>query len=134
VLINAEEFQLVLAMNRLRSGYLALEPGLARYLTAGHHDDLRGVFASYMDDRPSQRSLWLHFLVNTPNIVATVDAALAAAIVVLGLQAGGVATGVVVAGGVVAFILVWASLYLLQRYSLRPFRAQSPRFPTPPGR
>lgn len=36
---------------------------------------------------PIRRSLWVHFLVNTPTIVATVDAALAAAMVVLGPQA-----------------------------------------------
>src|SRR5918994_2101998 len=86
VQINTEEFELVLAMNRLRHAYLQIEPGLERYLTTGHHDDERGVIATYMLDRPSRQWLWVHFLVNTPTIVATVDAALAAAIVVLLLQ------------------------------------------------
>jgi hypothetical protein len=131
VQINAEEFLLVQAMNRLRRAYLILEPGLEGYLTTGHHDDQRGVFATYMVDRPTQRSLWLHFLVNTPNIVATVDAALAAAIVVLGLQAAGASRAVTVAAGVVAFLVVWGVLYLLQRSSLSPFRHPTPRFPTP---
>jgi hypothetical protein len=134
VQINAEEFQLVLAMNRLRRAYLTLEPGLERYLSTGDHDDQRGVFATYMVDRPSQRALWIHFLVNTPNIVATVDAALAAAMVGLGLQAAEAPRGVVVASGTAAFVLVWGTLYLLQRQTLRPFRDQTPRFPTPPGR
>ena len=40
VQINTEEFQLVLAMNRLRNAYLRLEPGLEPYLTTGHHDDM----------------------------------------------------------------------------------------------
>jgi hypothetical protein len=48
VQINTEEFQLVLAMNRLRRAYLTLEPGLERYLTTGHHDDEQGVIATYM--------------------------------------------------------------------------------------
>ena len=52
VQINAEEFQLVLAMNRLRHAYLTLEPGLERYLSTGHHDDQQGVFATYMVGRP----------------------------------------------------------------------------------
>jgi hypothetical protein len=134
VQINAEEFQLVLAMNRLRHAYLALEPGLARYLTTGHHDDQRGVFATYMVGRPTRRALWLHFLVNTPNIVATVDAALAAAMVVLGLRAVGVPTAMVVVAGLVAFLLVWGTLYLLQQYSLLPFRDEPSRFPTPVDR
>ena len=132
VQINVEEFQLVLAMNRIRHGYLTLEPGLERYLTAGQHDDERGVFATWMVDRPSRRSLWLFFLVNTPNIVATVNAALAAAMVVLGLQAAGAPRAVAVACGVAAFLLVWAALFLLQRQTLRPLRHQTPRFPTPP--
>ena len=55
VQINTEEFQLVLAMNRLRHAYLQIEPGLERYLTTGHHDDERGVIATYMLDRPSRQ-------------------------------------------------------------------------------
>lgn len=133
VLINAEEFNLVLAMNRIRHAYLALEPGLEQYLTTGHHDDQLGVFTTYMAGRPTQRALWLYFLVNTPNVVATVDAALAAAMVVLGLRAVDAPGSAVVAAGVVAFLLVWGALYLLQRHSLLPFRDQAPRFPSPPS-
>src|ERR671915_2309393 len=39
VQINTEEFQLVLAMNRLRHAYLQIEPSLEPYFTTGHHDD-----------------------------------------------------------------------------------------------
>jgi hypothetical protein len=132
VQINTEEFQLVLAMNRLRNAYLRIEPGLGRYLTTGHHDDERGVIATYMLDRPSRQWLWVHFLVNTPTIVATVDAALAAAIVVLLLQVAEAARAAVVAGGAVAFLAVWGTLFRLQLHTLRPFRGKTPRFPTPP--
>jgi len=99
VQINTEEFQLVLAMNRLRRAYLTIEPGLEPYFTTGHHDDERGLVTTYMLDRPSQARLWLHFLVNTPTIVATVDAALAAAIVVLVLQVVEAPRAALVAGG-----------------------------------
>jgi hypothetical protein len=132
VQINTEEFRLVLAMNRLRHAYLQIEPGLERYLTTGYHDDERGVIATYMLDRPSRQWLWVHFLVNTPTIVATVDAALAAAIVVLLLQAAELPRAVLVAGGVVAFLVVWGVLFRLQLHTLRPFRNTIPRFPTPP--
>jgi hypothetical protein len=133
VQINAEEFRLVMAMNRLRRGYLIVEPGLERYLTTGHHDDLRGVFVTYMVEGPdTRRALWVYFLVNTPSIVATVDAALATAMVVLGLQAVDAPRVVAVAGGVAAFLLVWGMLFWLQRETLRPFRHQAPRFPSPP--
>jgi hypothetical protein len=132
VQINIEEFQLVLAMNRLRRGYLVLEPGLERYLTTSAHDDERGVFATYMVDGPTRKAAWILFLVNTPTIVATVDAALAAAVAVLGLQAADAPLAVMVVAGVAAFLLVSVTLYWLQAQTLRPFRDQTPRFPTPP--
>ena len=132
VQINTEEFQLVLAMNRLRNAYLTIEPGLERYLTTGYHDDERGVIATYMLDRPTRQWLWVHFLVNTPTIVATVDAALAAAIVVLLLQVAEAPRAAAVAGGVMAFLAVWGVLFRLQLHTLRPFRDKTPRFPTPP--
>jgi hypothetical protein len=134
VQINTEEFQLVLAMNRLRHAYLQIEPGLEHYFTTGHHDDERGVIATYMLDRPTRQWLWVHFLVNTPTIVATVDAALAAAIVVLLLQIAEAARAAAVAGGAAAFVVVWGVLFRLQLHTLRPFRDKTPRFPTPPDR
>jgi hypothetical protein len=134
VQINTEEFQLVLAMNRLRRAYLDIEPGLERYFTTGHHDDERGVIATYMLDRPSRQWLWVHFLVNTPTIVATVVAALGAAIVVLLLQVAEAPRAAAVAGGAVAFLAVWGVLFRLQLHTLRPFRDKTPRFPTPSGR
>jgi hypothetical protein len=131
VQINTEEFQLVLAMNRLRRAYLTIEPGLEPYLTTGHHDDERGVIATYMLDRPSRQWLWVHFLVNTPTIVATVDAALGAAIVVLVLQVAEASRAATVVGGAVVFLAVWGVLFLLQLHTLRPLRNFTPRFPTP---
>ena len=75
---------------------------------------------------------WSHFLVTTPTIVATVDAAVATAIVVLAGLAVEAPTGVVVAAGVVAFLVVWGALFFLQRLNLRVLRRGSTRFPTPP--
>ena len=132
VQINTEEFQLVLAMNRLRRAYLTIAPALEPYFTTGHHDDERGLVTTYMLYRPTQARLWLHFLVNTPTIVATVDATLAATIVVLLLQIAEAPTAALVAGGAVAFLAVWGILFPLQRQILRPLR-DTPRFPTPQG-
>jgi hypothetical protein len=134
VQINTEEVQLVLAMNRLRHAYLKIEPGLEPYFSTGHHDDERGLQATYMVEHPSRRWRWLlvYFLVNTPIIVATVVAALAAAIAVLVLQAIDAPRAAVVAGGVVAFLAVWGGLLPLQRHEVDPLRDETPRFPTPP--
>jgi hypothetical protein len=132
VQINTEEFELVLAMNRLRRAYLQIEPGLEGYFTTGHHDDERGVIATYMLDGPTRRWLLVHFMVNTPMIVATVDAAVAAAIVVLILQVGDASRAAQVVGGAIAFAAVWGVLLRLQLHTLRPLRGKQPRFPTPP--
>jgi hypothetical protein len=85
-----------------------------------------------MLDHPSRRWLLVHFVINTPTIVATVDAALAAAIAVLVLQVAGAATAVLVAGGVVAFLAVWGGLMPLQRHIIDVLRNKPPKFPTPP--
>jgi uncharacterized membrane protein len=128
--INREEVELSLAMNRLRHAYLEIAPALKPYFTTGHHDDEQGLAASYLAGSLRLRR-WGQFLVNTPTIVATVDAALAAAIVVLVVGAAEAATTVAVAGAV-TFLVVWAALFLLQRRALEPLRRTTPRFPTPP--
>src|SRR4029450_7518844 len=132
VQINTQERKLVLAMNRLRRASLTIAPGLEPSFTTGHHDDERGLVTTYMLEHPTQLRLWLHFLVNTPTIVATVDAALALLIVVLLLQAAQASRAALVAGGVVAFLVVWGTLLVLQRNTLSPLRPTTPRFPTPP--
>jgi hypothetical protein len=133
VQIGYEDLRLVLAMNRLRRGYLTMAPGLAPYFSTGHHDDERGLAATFL--LTSARDLqqpWVHFLTATPTIVATVDAAIATAITVLVLQATGASATVVVVGGVLAFLLVWGALFLLELSTLRVLWTTKPRFPTPP--
>jgi hypothetical protein len=80
----------------------------------------------------SHLQTWAHFLVTTPTIVATVDAAVATAIVVLAGLAVEAPTAAVVAAGMVAFLAVWAALFSLQRLNLRALRQARSRFPTPP--
>jgi hypothetical protein len=74
-----------------------------------------------------------HFLVTTPTIIATVDAALAAAIVVLVVQAVDASTAAAVAAGTVAFAGVLGALVPLQRRNLDAIRAAGARFPSPAG-
>jgi hypothetical protein len=132
--INREEVELVLAMNRLRHAYLQIAPALEPYFTTGHHDDEQGLAASYLlAGRGSPRlGRWGQFLVDTPTIVATVDAALGAAIVVLVVRAAEAATTVAVVAGAAAFLVVWAALFSQQRRVLDALRRTTPRFPTPP--
>jgi hypothetical protein len=91
-------------MNRLRHPYLQIAPALEPNFTTGRHEDEQGLAASYLAGghrlgRSGQ------FLVNTPTIVAMVDAALAPSIVVLVLRAAEAATTVAVAAVAVAFLV-----------------------------
>jgi hypothetical protein len=131
VQIAGEDLRLVLAMNRLRHGYLAIAPGLQPYFSTGHHDDERGLAATFMIAGPRDLHPSVHFLITTPTLVATIDAAIATAIVVLLAQAAGVAAGMVVAAGAVAFAVVWGGPFSLHLRTLRVMQAIQPRFPTP---
>jgi hypothetical protein len=132
--INQAEIELMLAMNRLRNAYLRIAPALEPYFSTSAHDDERGITASYLLPSFQGRGLrpWGHFLSNTATVIATVDAALAAAIAVLAVRKAGAATTLAVAVGAVAFLVVWTALFLLQRQSLSALRRSKPRFPTPP--
>ena len=132
--INQAETELMLAMNRLRNAYLRIAPGLKPYFSTSSHDDERGLTASSMLASFGGRGLrpWGHFLSNTPTVIATIDAALVAAIAVLAVRKAGAATALTVAVGAVAFLVMWTALFLLQRQSLSPLRRSKPRFPTPP--
>ena len=132
--VNQAETDLMLAMNRLRNAYLRIAPALGPYFSTSPHDDERGLAASSMLASFGGRGLrpWGRFLSNTATVIATVDAALAAAIAVLAVRKAGAATTLAVAVGAVAFLVVWTALFLLQRQSLSPLRRSKPRFPTPP--
>ena len=133
VQINAEEAKTVLAMNRLRQAYLTMAPGLEPYFSTGHHDDERGLAATYLMAGPRDLRPLAHFLVTTPTVVATVDAALATVIVVLVVQAADASTATAVLAGTVAFAGVWGLLMPMQRNSVTAIRSSATRFPTPPG-
>lgn len=110
---------------------MELEPGLEPYFTTGHHDDELGMLTTYMLYRPSRLWMWVHFVVNTPTIVATVDAALAAAMVVLVLQLANAPLVAVMAAAGLVFLAIWCGLYLLQWRILSRLIDQEPRFPSP---
>lgn len=99
--LNREDVTLVIAMNRLRRGYLDLAPELEPYFTTGHSEDLVGVMQTYGLSRTRvpalQHALSIALLVGV--VVAVLIAALAGLLadtadlrrepaVVIGLAAG----------------------------------------------
>jgi hypothetical protein len=130
--INRDEKQTVLAMNRLRNAYLTMRPELRPYFTASPHDDERGFATSYSLVEPTTVRSSPHFLITTPTVVGTVNAAVAgtlAALAVLAVTTPPPAVLIVV--GAAAFVSVWTGLFVLQRRTLEPLRGSS-RFPSPP--
>jgi hypothetical protein len=130
--INRDEKQTVLAMNRLRNAYLTMRPELRPYFTTSPYDDERGFALSYSLVEPTTERSSPYFLVTTPTVVGTVDAAVAgtlAALAVLAVATPPSAVPVIV--GAATFGSVWTALFALQRRTLEPLRG-SPRFPGPP--
>ena len=131
VQINNEEVRTMLAMNRLRHAYLKIAPGVRPYFSTGFHDDERGLAASYLLSGSQGLRPWSQFLQAMATLVATVDAVLAASIVVMAMQAADASLVGTIAAGVAAFMVAWFALVFAQRHALAPLRHTTPRFPSP---
>jgi hypothetical protein len=131
--INDEDLKLVTAMNRLRQGYLRIAPDLEPYFSTGYNDDEPGITRTYLLDGGHDLRRWIHCVVTTTTVVATVNASLATAVVVLVGHLTNGATFTLVVASALTFLLVWGLLFLWQRRSLRLLHRGSPRFPTAPG-
>ncbi|MFN2525860.1 MAG: hypothetical protein ABR505_06305 [Actinomycetota bacterium] len=128
--INLEEFLYVMAMNRLRHAYVDMAPEVKRYLTAGWHDDARGVFKTLVLARASVTTPFAHFFVTTPTIVAVVNAAVGGGLVGLIAHRAGAGTGSVVGISIASFLAVAVLLFVMQFRNIRAFRSLRPRFPS----
>jgi hypothetical protein len=124
---NADDFGLVLGMNRLRHAYLELAPELEPYFVTGHHDDMASIFRSY--------GLGYHeglgrVLSATPNLIAAINAVVAGVFAALVAQVLGASDGVaVVVGIVVALLAIVGHVALVFREIAAVRRAVRPRFP-----
>lgn len=129
--VGIEGLMYVIAMNRIRAGYLGLDPGLAPYLMSAPHHDRPGSEQTYFFFR--NRRHFSRFLGSSMIFIAAVNAALAGlltAAVAGTLAAPAPATvglGAVATAGYLAVALVRSG----RRYFGLWIR-YSPRFPTPP--
>jgi hypothetical protein len=81
---------------------------------------------------PGRLGPWGYFQVNTPTVIATVNAALAAAVVALAARKADAPATIAVVTAAAAFLLVWAALVSWERRTLDPVARTTPTFPTPP--
>ena len=125
-----EDYQLIRGLNRLRHAYVEIDPGLERYLIAGHTDDGDGIGQTY-----------------TMGPIRDVTQFLASAAVfiigVTALAAGGWAAILLLPAGTVPAAVAgtlaglgYFSLFLLSAYRLYSVTERQPgqvRFPAQPA-
>jgi hypothetical protein len=124
---SSDDRAILLGMNRLRSAYVALDPGIERYLVTSRYDDMAGLMASSL--MGSQRSRASHALGSTAMFINVVNAMVAGSLGALLAHAAdspawliwviGILSGFGYLGGATAL-------------ALRRFSPQFPsRFPSP---
>jgi hypothetical protein len=126
---NSDDIGLVLAMNRVRHGYLDLAPELQPYFTTSQYDDLAGILQSY---GTGFRLAVGRFIGGTPSLVATINVVVAGAIGGLAAEALG-AMGIVpiLVGIGVAVVTALAEIIMVLRAVRAGRREHVPRFPQP---
>lgn len=125
VQLNAEDVELVGAMNRLRRGYLDLAPELEQYFVTGHTEDMAGIMQTYGGRHtrlPAAQYLSsIALLVSL--IVATLTGALAG--VVAGLLHRTVGIAVAVGSGV-ALVALTCLVVNIVRHVNHTWRRRNP--------
>jgi hypothetical protein len=124
---NAEDFGLVVGMNRLRHAYLELAPELEPYLVTGHTDDEAGIRRSY---GPSFHLNLSRILSGTPNIVAALNVVVIGVFAALVAVSLGASETVTVAAGVIAALAAVVGFGAIAFWSITSGRRRyRPRFP-----
>ena len=96
---SVEDQRFVAGMNRLRAGYVELDPGVERYLVASWRDDAAGVMETYA--MGTRRSTISHVVASTSFFINTVNAIVAGTVAALVIYAAGGSEGAMgVVGGV----------------------------------
>jgi hypothetical protein len=129
---SVEDLALVVGMNRLRSAYVELDPGIERYLVTSPYDDHRGVWQTYNPlIRPHPL---LQPLASSGAFITFLNSGLTGAfgaVVAVALGATGIAVGMVAAACALTYLAVSITL------GIRPYRSILRReilFPTPADR
>ncbi|TMD82937.1 MAG: hypothetical protein E6I74_06580 [Chloroflexi bacterium] len=126
-----EDLAHVIGMNRLRAGYVELDPAIERYFVTSAHDDSRGVWQTY-NHLAGPRAI-LQPLASSGTFITFVSAGLAGAfgaLVAVALNAPGPVVGVVAAACGVAYAGISVMLGLRQ---VRRLGRRSVLFPAAAG-
>jgi hypothetical protein len=129
--VNAsiDDSSAILGMNRLRAGYLDLDPTLAPYFVTSPHDDQQGLMDTYL--MGWRRSTFSHVVASTSIFLTVVNAGVAGTLGALVTGTTGADTAVVTLVGLAAGLLYLGAQLLVGQRSFRILQQPS-RFPTPP--
>lgn len=130
--VAMEDLMYVLAMNRLRAAYVDLDPGIAKYMLAGTHDDQPGMDRTYYF--LSGRSTWSHVAGSSMVFIIMANAALTA--ILLGTSVtllGWPTPTAVLLGSASGLVFAGASMVYGYRQYRDVWPAFTPLSPTPPG-
>lgn len=109
--LNREDVNLVIAMNRLRRGYLDLAPELEQYFTTGHTEDVAGVMQTYGARRT--RVPALQHALSIALLVGVIVAVLVGALAGLVADTADLGSGAAVATGSVTGAVALAAITVL---------------------
>jgi hypothetical protein len=128
--VGMEDLMYVVAMNRLRSAYVDLDPGVAPYLMTSPHDDESGANHTYYF--LGKRSAFSHVAGSSMVFITVVNAALGGLLVatIIGALAAPVAI-VVVAGVLYGLAYFVISTVRGRAGYLQTWLSNTPRSPTP---
>jgi len=129
--VGMEDLMYVIAMNRLRAAYVDLDPGIARYLMAGYHDDMAGSDRTYYFLGP--RTSLSQLAGSSMIFMITANSALLALWTGSALLAVGLPMAVFVSVAVfVALAFFAASMLVGKRAYDQAYKNNPPISPTPP--
>lgn len=130
--VGQEDLMYVTAMNRLRAAYVDLDPGVAPYLMAAHHDDEAGASRTYFFF--GNRNALSHVAGSSMVFMTAANAALIAILagLVLTLLGAGTAAAVI-SGAVVGLVFVAATVLMGYRAYTEVWLGFTPISPTPPA-
>jgi len=133
-MLNRDDYQMVVGMNRLRHGYFDRHPELEQYFITSANDDLAGALRTMGLDPSVAPTLGtvFHGFVTLPGMLGAIVSSVAGAIA--GLAAAGLGApsyGVLLAGAAGFSVSLAGILYSGNRSFRRYGPAVQPRFPTP---
>ena len=136
MMLNRDDYHVVVGMNRLRHGYFDLHPELEPYFITSQFDDLPGALRTLgiAVETAQGMGTFFHGFVTLPGMVGVIVASVGGAIGGLAAIGFGAPPYIAILAGAVVFSAVEALIYRTGRRSFRRFGPSiEPRFPTPKG-